>query len=292
MTTPPIEALLQRETVRYRERFPDAEAVALRALLSEHLSLLRDHWEAPSFPSFWELLSERTRAVDQLKSVHLLDLFRVHAFLRNERWATEDIARILDEDVAPRLRTRFKSDEVLNEALQRVRTSVLMQTPERPSALREYRGQGPLQAWLAVATIRAAFIVENEQPRSAPLDLAEQFGQAPSPEWSYLKAHYSTRFEQALRTAVGMLTSKERTLLRHQVLDGLGNEGVAAIYGVHASTASRWLSQAKARLYLLTRAALMELLRIESGEVDSILRLIQSNLPQSIGPLLQTPTGR
>ena len=66
--------------------------------------------------------------------------------------------------------------------------------------------------------------------------------------------------------------------MRHQLLDGLSATQVADLYNVHRATAKRWLASARVRLLELTREAMRERLRIDTHELDSVLRMVESRL--------------
>ena len=66
-----------------------------------------------------------------------------------------------------------------------------------------------------------------------------------SPELAYLKERYRDAFTDALSAAVSALSDRDRTLLRLYHVDGLSLEAMAALYRVHLSTVSRWLTCAR-----------------------------------------------
>jgi RNA polymerase sigma-70 factor (ECF subfamily) len=62
------------------------------------------------------------------------------------------------------------------------------------------------------------------------------------------------------------------------VIDGLGIDQIAAIYHVHRATAARQLNQARAALVEATRERMRAALRISEPELESILRMIMSDV--------------
>ena len=75
-------------------------------------------------------------------------------------------------------------------------------------------------------------------------------------------------------------------MLRYHLIDRLNIDQIAAIHDVHRATAARWLVRIRAQLEERTREELRRALGVSGAELDSIIRLIQSQLDLSIGPHL------
>jgi RNA polymerase sigma-70 factor (ECF subfamily) len=99
---------------------------------------------------------------------------------------------------------------------------------------------------------------------------------------SYLRREYGEQFKQAFEEAVTRLTPRERNLLRFRHIDGLSSDALAATYGVHRATAARWVTAARERLATETRRLMMARLGVGRADLQSIMRLIQSQLDISI----------
>jgi RNA polymerase sigma-70 factor (ECF subfamily) len=94
---------------------------------------------------------------------------------------------------------------------------------------------------------------------------------------------------RAFRDAIAALRKEERTLLRYHYLDGLGIDPLSLVLGVHRVTAARRLNKARSSVVQGTRALLTERLRVGSRDLESILRLIESQLDISVRHALRTP---
>src|SRR5262249_43055522 len=66
------------------------------------------------------------------------------------------------------------------------------------------------------------------------------------PEIEHFKRLYAAEFRAALSEAIAGLASRERNLLRHGFADALSIDQIGALYGVHRSTAARWIHAARA----------------------------------------------
>jgi RNA polymerase sigma-70 factor (ECF subfamily) len=83
-------------------------------------------------------------------------------------------------------------------------------------------------------------------------------------------------FERAFAEAVALLPARDRNLLRFHLIDRLGIDQIAAIYHVHRATAARRLACARGALVASTRARLRCQLAIDTTELASVMRLIES----------------
>lgn len=154
-------------------------------------------------------------------------------------------------------------------------------------AIEGYQGRSSLAVWLRVIAVREAVLMVRRNPHVAADDdqIAAILTPEHDPELAYMKRHYRDVFKAAFRDAIGALDREHRTLLRQSVVDGLGIDKLAALYKIHRATAARRLDAAREALTETTRRLLGERLRVDAGELDSILRLIESHLEITLGPL-------
>jgi RNA polymerase sigma-70 factor, ECF subfamily len=175
------------------------------------------------------------------------------------------------------------------DAVQAVRMRLLVGEDGRAPRIAEYDGRRTLATWIQVCVVRTAVSAYRRLRREIPADEVTLVAAERSPEYELLRHRFGAEFEAAFRTTFESLTARERNLLRYQVIDRLGIDAVAAIYGVHRATAARWIVHARETLLEGVRRALQERLRIDAPELDSLLRLVHSRLELSLR-LLLTPT--
>jgi len=190
-----------------------------------------------------------------------------------------------DELKIKRALTRLRlSAEQQDEVIGRVRTKLFVgETP----GISKYAGSGPLGAWLSTVAAREGISYLRSLDRDAvPAHDGLADPLEADPELQYLKATYRAAFRLAFHAALDALESRQRTLLKYQYLDGLTSRKIGKIYGVHHATAARWVQAAREALLEQTRAALMNELSIDAGEVDSVMRLIQSRWDVTVRRLL------
>jgi RNA polymerase sigma-70 factor (ECF subfamily) len=179
---------------------------------------------------------------------------------------------------------------VLDEARQVVRDLLFVGKTGSP-AIRSYAGRGDLRGWVRVIAMREVMRLCDRDSREVAVGddaLLDALSPETDPELEQLKALYRDEVKAAFHAAIASLEPRERTLLRHQVIDGLGVEAIGKLYNVHASTAARWLVRARETLLDQTRAALAAKLRLSGPDIDSVLRLVRSRIEVSIERVLKS----
>ena len=112
------------------------------------------------------------------------------------------------------------------------------------------------------------------------------------PELAYMKERYRNQFREAFVRAVQMLSDREQALLRYHHIDGLNIDEIGAIYRVHRVTAFRWLEKAKEQLVQKTLELLRARLKVTPKELDSVLRMIRSQIHLSLVRQLGGPADK
>jgi RNA polymerase sigma-70 factor, ECF subfamily len=196
-----------------------------------------------------------------------------------------------DPSAAALLRERFGSDVEAalrrtgvdpasrEDLLQQVWEKLLLGGPERRPKMFDYAGRGELWGWLRSVAVRHGLNHVTRGRREEPME-DELFAALPAgdldPEIALLRARYAADVKEAFGEAVRALSARERNVLRSATVDGLSIDAIAALYGVHRATSARWIHAARERLVAGVRARLVARLRVTPGEIDSILRLVQS----------------
>ena len=182
----------------------------------------------------------------------------------------------------------------LSELKQQLRQRLFVVSGDAPPRIDQYSGRGELGSWLRVAAIRCALNLLQKHGREVALEerLLDSLVAPENQELQHLKERYRGEFKQAFEGALTSLTSRERNVLSYTYLERLTAHQVGAIYGVHRTTVARWLAGIRENLAERTREALMARLRVDRGELESIMRLINSQLDASIERyLLETGAG-
>jgi RNA polymerase sigma-70 factor (ECF subfamily) len=106
------------------------------------------------------------------------------------------------------------------------------------------------------------------------------------PEEQHFRAKYKVELKAAFEEAMASLTPQQRNVLRHHYVDSLSIDEIGALYGVHRTTAFRWPETARATLAKRTQAGFAKRVRASPSEMQSIVRLLQSNIELSLQRVL------
>lgn len=175
------------------------------------------------------------------------------------------------------------------DVAQQLRERLFLGGGRRPE-IEGYAGRGELRFWVRAAAAHAALSALRRQRREAPREEQAREDQILfdlalpqlDPEHQHMKAVYRDEWQAAFKEALGSLSEQLRLLLRQHLIDGLSIDTLAGLYGIHRATAARRIERARLTLLSRTRKTLMARLNVDRAQLDSIMRLIQSQLEISL----------
>lgn len=180
----------------------------------------------------------------------------------------------------------------LNDVKQLVRQRLFVGggtagAPTSAGKISEYGGRGDLRRWVRSVAVRTCLNELRKGKREVLVDDDQLIAQhtvstADDPEIEYMKRTYANEFKASFAEALGQLGPREQTLLRYHHVDGLNIDEIGAIYRVHRVTAFRWIEKAKEQLVKATLEHLRARLKLPSAELDSVLRMIRSQIHLSL----------
>lgn len=163
---------------------------------------------------------------------------------------------------------------------------------DAPARIAAYTGRGALQTWLRVTAVRAFIDVQRAEAHPEEIAASSRIDAAPQPgadpELDVLKAEHAVHFKAALGEALAGLRDGDRHLLRQYFVAGLSIDQLALVLHIHRATAARRVAKARQSMLRATRAALMRRLKLERGELDSLMSLVRSRLGPSIAGLFDS----
>ena len=158
--------------------------------------------------------------------------------------------------------------------------------PTSAGKIAEYGGRGDLRRWVRSVAVRTCLNELRRGKREVLVDddqlIAQHAIASDDPELEYMKRTYANEFRVAFGEALGQLGAREQTLLRYHHVDGLNIDEIGAIYRIHRVTAFRWLEKAKELLVRATLDTLRARLKLPASELDSVLRMIRSQIHLSL----------
>jgi len=242
---------------------------------------------ALSFATFEPYFARCARADDPPRERHAADMYLACASAYGVDHALPTVDRLFADDVRRALAAVDGSRAFADDILQATRERLLVARPGEPARIIDYAGRASLQAWLAVVAVRWAISQRRRRADQAHFPVPEETLVAGrSPEFDYFVGQYKAPFEEAVRHAMRQLDSKERLLLRLNLVDGLSVDGLGALYHVGRSTAARWLAAARAKLFDTARTDLRTRLGLSAAELESMGAHIRSQLEISVTGLL------
>ncbi|MBX7081673.1 MAG: sigma-70 family RNA polymerase sigma factor [Nannocystaceae bacterium] len=224
-----------------------------------------------------------------LERVHTDDLHLVVAVAAGTAAALSELEAEAIEPLSRVLGPMQLPAAVVDEVKQIVRTKLLVAQDGKPPRVLEYSGRGELRSWVGVIATREALTLLRRGGReTTPADDVMLAVPSPvtGPELDFLKDHYKDEFRTAFTAALQELSPRERNALRHHYVHGLTIDQIATLYGIHRSNAARRIAKAREELLSATRRRLVLGLKVDRGEFESIMRLIESRIDVSIGRML------
>ncbi|HEX3766320.1 MAG TPA: hypothetical protein VHW23_46830 [Kofleriaceae bacterium] len=234
-----------------------------------------------------ERLPDGPDPVDALRAVNAADLYLACACAGGDPVALAAFDTHCLTAVDRALARLDLDADMIGELKQRLRHALLV--PEHgPPRIVGFAGRGPLRSWVRVLAVHEAWAALRARGRQPAADdrLADLASAGATPELEYLRRTYRPDFERAFRAAIQTLSARDRTLLRQHFLDGITINELGALHRVHRSTIGRWIERARDLVLAATRAHLMENLDVPPAEIESILRLVLSQLDLDVRPLL------
>jgi RNA polymerase sigma-70 factor (ECF subfamily) len=181
------------------------------------------------------------------------------------------------------------SDDFTHEVAQTMREKLFVGTPGKRPKINDYVGMGTLSNWIRAMSVRTAIDLYRREPdRSSILeDEALSRDETPDPEGAQIKLRYRRQFSDALRRALDATSAEQRELLRLHFVESATFDQLAARFGMHKVTVWRRIAAARDAVLNSARHILSEELGLASGEFESLLHLLRSQLDFSLPSFLQ-----
>jgi RNA polymerase sigma-70 factor (ECF subfamily) len=288
----PVLSRLFRENLAPEVALEPCDDARLEAALSELLAAARAAW--PTFtvaaetfiPYVASRLPDDASSIDALAEMRGSDLYLACACAHGDDRA---IAIFDAEYLGPIFPLPRQLAAISLDVRQLASMKLFVREGSDPPKIADYSGRGDLGSWVSVVTLRIGLSLLRGTKRELPLDETALFelGATGDAEVAQLKKRYSKEFADAFHHALGTLAPRDRNLLRQHYVDALTMEQIGRIYRVHRITIVRWIDKARAKLAIETRRHLETRLGISRGELESIMRLIRSQMDVSLRTYLR-----
>jgi RNA polymerase sigma-70 factor (ECF subfamily) len=209
------------------------------------------------------------------------DLYLVAAVLEGAPGAITELDALLQEVIVVIARVDGTSAFV-EDVKQELRIKLLTGAEPR---IGTYSGLGGLVEWLRVVALRIAINLKRGDRLHPTAEVPEAVlgGQ----ESAQLRRWYLEDFQSALEAGFRRLSARERTLVRLHFVDRLNIDRMGTIYGVNRATVARWLVNVRRRLFDEVRAELGDKHGLDTADIKSLYRLLQSDVHVTVSRILQ-----
>jgi RNA polymerase sigma-70 factor, ECF subfamily len=249
--------------------------------LSETIAAARDRWPGISVDeaALAQVIEERGEGVPPC----VIDLVLARACVAGDETAIRYFDRDMFERVDRVLARLGLSAADADDIKQELRAKLLLSDRAK---LAQFQGTGPLAQWVASVAGREALGSLRRTKPIDPLGDDDLLDASDDPQLMALKSQHSADFKRAFQAAVAALPARDRAVLRAMIVDDRTIHEIAAVYGIHRVTASRWVSEIRHALLKGTRQQLRAQLSLDDSHLDSAMRMIDSNLDLSLYRLL------
>ncbi len=237
-----------------------------------------------------------TDAKDPMVRLQTLDwgeLVLAAGCANGERVALDIIDRELLAGIRGALRSMKLNDTTVDETLQQVREKLLVAKSDAEPLICKYAGEGSLRSLVRVVAVRTALMRLRKEKREV-LDgggessrLERALGDD-DPELSAIREQYKDELKAAFERAVATLSARQRNVMRLQMVDGVAVDEIARLYDVHRVSVSRWLGDARRHIAATVKADLGSRLGLAQAELQSLIRLVQSQVELSVERVLRS----
>jgi RNA polymerase sigma-70 factor (ECF subfamily) len=244
--------------------------------------------DIPLAPAVFVAQLERNRAAfDPRRGAwpHAADLYLAAACAAGAPGAADALESSCLAPLALHLRPILGAGGDLSEIQQILRCRLLVAPAGAEPGIARYGGIGPLRTWVRAGAVREAIRLRQHQRRHVELPVDDLLAGGDL-QLDHVRSRYGDEFKRAFQIAFESLSTRERTLLRHAVIDRLRLDDIARLMCAHRVTVSKWLARARSKLLSGTRRQMARQLHLSPLEMSSVMRCVQSGLDVSLERLL------
>ncbi len=289
-----VKSELQPFSDSFLPHLEEAERLALSQVpdLEQQLaglwSVAREAWPEVDVPAeeFFRFLARRLdlASLGPLNRLRAEDLYLLCGYVKGLPGCAALFEARYFVPVTRALRRIRADPDMIEDVKQTLRHRLLLDRVVDPRH-KHYMGTGDLASWLCICAVHEVGHRRDKRDRDVAFEqhtLSNLPAQDDDQELAYLKQLYRREFKEAFQEALDALPPRERNILRYNVLKGLNIEEIGAIYRVHRATVARWIAHARELLLHKTRENLSRRVRMSNDQLESMLRLIESQMDVSL----------
>jgi RNA polymerase sigma-70 factor (ECF subfamily) len=224
---------------------------------------------------------------DSLSNLAVEDVYLACACAEKVRGATPAFERRYGRVIRRAVSRVLGTADERQEAEQRAWQHLLVGGLDGPARIAQYLGQGPLEKWISVASMRVAISFgrsESAERRLRDKAIAEASGV--DPEHMFMKGELREAFEAAVSGALARLKPRERLVLKLYLVSGMTLEGIGKSLGVTRQAVTKTLGNARETIVSEVNESVRQQLDMSNDDLTSLLRYVASQLDVSISRVL------
>jgi len=224
---------------------------------------------------------------DSLSNLVVEDVYLACACAEKVRGATPAFERRYGRVIRRAVSRVLGTADERQEAEQRAWQHLLVAGPDGQPRIAQYLGQGPLEKWISVASMRVAISFgrsESAERRLRDKAIAEASGV--DPEHTFMKGELREAFETAVSGALARLKPRERLVLKLYLVSGMTLEAIGKSLGVTRQAVTKTLANAREVIVNEVNESVREQLDVSKDDLTSLLRYVASQLDVSISRVL------
>ncbi|HEY6640878.1 hypothetical protein [Povalibacter sp.] len=217
------------------------------------------------------------------------DMFLACACVERIPAAVAEFLAAFGERIPQYLGKLARNADLVAEVRQILVTRCVIGDANKAPALMAYSATGSLEGWLRATAVREALSMHREGDRhasDADAALEAQISWVDH-EISLFKQIYREPVSHAFATACAALDAEDRALLRLHYVDGVTTAKLATMFGISRATLIRRLAASRALLVERVKAALKVASGVADQDVDSVLRLVRSQIDLRLSVVLK-----
>jgi RNA polymerase sigma-70 factor len=214
------------------------------------------------------------------ESVRVEDLMLACACVKGLRAAHDTLWEIATPDV-DRAYARIRPPLTPHEARHVVLDRLLIAPEGGAPRIGAYRGESEIVAFVRSAASRTLLNIANGRPPSESLEdviLRARPVEVPDQDIAYIQRTHQNEVRAAMGMAFPRLAPRERALLRYAIVDQLGVDAIARMFGVPQALATGWVQAAREKYELRVQNHLAERLRVSDRRLVSASRYVSSQI--------------
>lgn len=260
---------------------------AMNSGIEDAVSRAQRAWPSIQLPRRIVTRYFEERVPESAESPHGADVFLCCASLEHVPAALRALDERLERVAHAALSPRAALEAHKADIMQTVRVELLVRDAQAVPKLAQYRGRGPLDAWLRVVVLRRALNYAATVPRDTLVtdSFLEGVIGPPSqgaPDIAYLKATHRPEVMAALNSALQRLSPRELAVIRLHLFEDLSLDEIGKLYGVHRTTTFRWYERARTSVFDSVFKTLNETLSLTNSELMSLLRAVVSGIDLTV----------